>query len=508
MTKKIVLINTWMPSDMDLKPLPPHLGLLAIATYIKQEGYEPVIFDSRKYLQQGKDFWPVLEREIKDSLCVGLSVMTAQVDSALRIASKIKQNYPKMPLVWGGYHPSLFPKQTLDDPLVDFVIQGEGDWSFLDVLKALELGEDFENIDGLGYKKNGELIFNPQKKFHEINDLPAWNWSFYDLNQFLIGGTWSDPIPVKQLPVQTSRGCPYMCTFCINTALNCYRKWRVKEVRNVVDEIENLVKIYGIEWINFRDEIFFLTKKRIIEFCDALIEKNIKIEWAANARVDFFEIGIVDDEVMKKLKDCGCVNLSFGAESGSPKMLKFLRKGITPGQILKSAEVCNKYGIKPVYSFIVGLPGETQEDIMMTLDIMKQIIKLCPSSVLLGPHLYRPYPGCELYDIAKKFGVPEAKTLRGWPEIMGEAFKKSSDPIEKGGYGFDSLPWVYDRKFVNAFITYARYAVYDPVILFKTKRYHMAVQSILAKLRFQIGFYGAIGIERKIRDNVRKLLKF
>lgn len=508
MSKKVILINTWMPSDLELNPLPPHLGLLALGTYIKQNGYTLLIFDSRKYLQQKQDFWPDLNELLKDAFCVGLSVMTAQVDSALQIARRIKQSYPDLPIVWGGYHPSLFPEQTLEDPLVDFVIQGEGDWSFLDLLKALETKGPYDHIDGIGYKKSGEFIFHPQKTYYEINNLPHWDWSLYNIQPFLIGGTWSDPTPVKQLPVQTSRGCPFMCTFCINTTLSCYRKWRVRDVNKVVDEIENLIKIHNIQWINFRDEIFFLTKKRIVEFCDEILRRNLKFNWAANARVDFFSRGILDDEAMSKLKQAGCVNLSFGAESGSLKMLNFLRKGITPEQIILSAKMCNQYGIKPIYSFIVGLPGETKDDIMMSYDIMKKIVELCPTSVLLGPHLYRPYPGCEIYDIAKKFGVPEAKTLKGWPRILDESFMFCADPIERGGHGFKSLPWVYDKNFVKFFITYARYAVYDPIHLFKTKRYHMAILSLIAKTRFRLGFYYWVGIERKFRDFIRNTLTF
>lgn len=497
-----------MPSDLDLEILPPHLGLLALASYLKQKGYNPVIFDSRIYLEQKKDFWPDLNNLLKDAFCIGLSVMTAQVDSALRIASKIKQNYPNLPLVWGGYHPSLFPLQTLKDPLVDYIIQGEGDWSLFDLLKAIEIGKGFNEVDGLGYKENGEFKFNPQKKFYEINELPNWDWSFYDVNPFLIGGTWSDPTLVKQLPVQTSRGCPFMCTFCINTTLNCYRRWRVRDVEKVIDEIENLIKCYDIEWVNFRDEIFFLTKKRITDFCDEIIKRDLKFHWAANARVDFFARNILDNETMLKLKKAGCINLSFGAESGSSKMLKFLRKGITPEQILQSAEMCNKFGIKPIYSFIVGLPGETKEDIMMSFDIMKKIIQASPSAILLGPHLYRPYPGCELYEIAKKFGVPEATTLRDWPKILNESFIFCTDPIERGGHGFKSLPWVYDQNFVKFFIAYARYAVYNPIYLFKTKRYHMAIMSFISKIRFKLGIYKWVGVERKFRDFVHKSLRF
>ncbi|MFA5142284.1 MAG: radical SAM protein [Candidatus Woesearchaeota archaeon] len=500
MDKKIILINTWMPSDLDLDPLPPHLGLLAISTYIHNQGYSPKIFDTRPYFKQSKDYWADLNSLLEGALCVGLSVMTAQVNSALEISKKIRENYPNLPIVWGGYHPSLYPMQTLEDPLVDFITQGEGDWSFLELIDSLKNNKSYDKIDGLGYKRKGQSFFNPQSKYYEIDTLPAWDWSFYDVSSFISGRTWSDPKEVKQLPIQTSRGCPYGCTFCINTTLSCYRKWRARSIPQVISEIKNLISKYGIEWISFRDEIFFMTKKRIIEFCDALMANNIKLNWAINARCDFFTNGVIDDDVLRKLKMAGCVNLCFGAESGSQKILNFLRKGIMPHQIVLSAKKSHQFGLKPVYSFIAGLPGETKSDIMMTFTLMKKIMESCPEAVLLGPHLYRPYPGCELYDIAKKFGVPEAKTLREWPKIINESFSESFDPIERGGYGFKSLPWIYDPKFVNAFITYARYAAYNPWILFKTRRYHMCLLSIISKIRFKLGFYSLVGIERKIRD--------
>jgi len=489
-----------MPSDLDLDELPPHLGLLAIATYIKQNGYNPVIFDSRKYMKN--NFWPELKPLLKNALCVSISVMTAQVGSALKISQKIKEYNSNILVVWGGYHPSLFPEQTLKDPLVDFVIQGEGDWSFLDLIKSIETKSSYEHIDGFGYKKNNQLIFNPQSKFYDFNELPAWDWSFYDVERFIKGRTWSSPVEVRQLPVQSSRGCPYQCTFCINTILNCYKKWRAKDIDKVLDEVEDLIKNYNVQWIKFRDEIFFLQKKRIIDFCDEIIKRKIKFQWSANSRVDFFNNGVVDDEVLLKLKKAGCVNLNFGIESGSQRILNLLRKQITPAQAIKSAEMCNKYGLKPVYSFIVGIPSETKKDLMLTYNLMKKLVKLCPDSVLLGPHLYRPYPGCELYNIAKKFGVPEAKELREWPEIIEKSFKESSDPIERGGYSFDSMPWVDDVRFVKTFITYARYAASNPFHLLITKRYFMALQSIISKIRFYLRFYYWIGIERKIKDYV------
>jgi anaerobic magnesium-protoporphyrin IX monomethyl ester cyclase len=490
-----------MKSDFNLKPLPPHLGLLAIGSYIKQHGYSPIIFDSRKYFQEKKDYWPDLDILLKDAVCVGISVMTAQAESGVMLSKRIKDHYPNLPIVWGGYHPSLFPLQTLEDPLVDFIIQGEGDWSFLDLLKAFETNGPYDKIDGLGFKKDGVAVFNPQAKFFDFNELPAWDWSLYDVTPFLVGGTWSDPTPVRQLPVQNSRGCPYQCTFCINTILGCYRKWRPKSVKKVVDEVEGLVKNYNIEWISFRDEIFFLTKERIVSFCDELINRNIKIKWSAQARANFFTAKIIDDEVLRKLKLAGCVNLGFGAESGSPRILRFLKKAVTPEEIVFSAKKCEEYGLKPYYSFIVGLPGETEKDLMMTYDVMKKILEACPCSVLIGPHLYRPYPGCELYEMAKKMGgAPEAKSLREWPILLNQHFNESSDPIERDGYGFDSLPWIYDTTFLKAFIAYSRYAVYNPFYLFKTKRYFMGIMSIIAKARFSMRFYAFTGIERKLKN--------
>ncbi len=505
-TNKILLINPQSNDDGLLESFYPSLSLLALASALKRDAYDVKIIDMRKYNSDYKEKkWLYLKKELDGVSYVALTVMTAQVGSALEISKFIRDYNEKITLIWGGFHPSLFPKQTIEDELVDYIIIGEGDWSFSNLIKYLEGKATLDSLDGVGYKKKGEVFIINQTKLGNLDELPPYNWDLIDVESITYQRGYSIPKLLRTLSVQSCRGCPYQCTFCVNTALYCFKRWRGRNVELVLDEIEDILKKYKVEYINFRDELFCVSKDKIMKLCQGIIDRNLKFKWFINMRVNFFDLGILDDESMQMLKKAGLNDIAFGAESGSEKILKYIRKGITKEQLIKSAKMCAKYGITPIYSFMIGVPTETKEDMKATIYIMKDLINANPSSILLGPQLYRPYPGCELFNEAVRLGLKQPKTLREWPEFIIKGNKASTNLTERGFSSAEELPWIKDAKFIHNYITYARYMCLNIKALIRRRKYNMCIMSLIAKFRFRFNFW-LFPYERSLRDSVYKFL--
>tara|TARA_Y100000310_G_C20518264_1_gene732306 strand:- start:94 stop:1071 length:978 start_codon:yes stop_codon:yes gene_type:complete len=212
---------------------------------------------------------------------------------------------------------------------------------------------------------------------------------------------------------QSSRGCPHNCTFCVNRVTNNTR-YRTRSAEKVVEDVEFLVKKYNVGGVIFIDDNFFVKKQRVIDICKGIIKKNLKISWIGECRADYFKKGLVDEEVLEWCSKAGLTELTIGAESGSKKMLEFMCKGITNEQILHSARICKKYNIVPDYSFIIGLPTEKKEDVLLSLRLVKKLLKMNPN-MLGGINTYRPYPKSEIADLLEKQGkFHPPKTLRDW----------------------------------------------------------------------------------------------
>lgn len=401
---KIVLINP--KNDLLSQDIP--LGLLHIGTILDKEGYAVRIIDAAKE----PDYENLIAREIKDALLVGISALTTEVKNAIEISDYIKNIHSDIPIIWGGWHPTLFPEQTCSDKSVDFVCIGEGEYTMLEVVKALETGTSFENIKGLAYKDKGVLKMNSRRDFVNMEELPPINYDLINISEYVNHPySWG-----RMISYQSSRGCPHRCTFCINTVTG-NQKYRTKSAKKVVDEIQILIDKYNINFVGFIDDNFFVSIKRAREICEELIKRNLNIKWFADCRVDYFRPNFVDENFLDLAEKSGLSNLGMGAESGSQRILNLLKKDITVKQILASARILSKYNnIGKGYGFILGLPGETKEDVIASLKLANEIVKICSGSMYgIGFGFFTPYPRCELTeDLIKKGFFNEPKTLREW----------------------------------------------------------------------------------------------
>lgn len=430
----------------DLHHIP--IGLLYIATYLEKNGFSVKINNYIKNFDEDltREEYLELNNDLKDAVCVGFSVLTTQIQRSLSLSKYLKRKYKSLVIVWGGVHPTLFPEAVCYNENVDFVVVNEGENAFIDLVKVLSSNKkDFSNISNLVYKEGKEIKKNPQGELVDFVNSPIPDYDLLDdfiqkYSYYFFQGK-----KYKFVEVHTGRGCPYRCTFCLNNILFGKTR-RSRSIESIIEEINLLKNRYNGTFFKFRDENFFMNKAYLEKFCDVLIDNKMNLKWWTSARSNFFDN--VTPELMLKLKKSGCFHLLIGAESGSEKILKQIKKDIVPKQLIRSARICVKYKIVPNYSFMVGFPGENIHDIKATLKLMKRLKRISPYVNITGPHLLRPYPGGELYEELKgKYNdFFKNKTLEQWAttEKFSEIYLKPSD-----------LPWINDPRLVDVVVNYA-----------------------------------------------------
>jgi len=431
---KILLVNPPFNISKENYDSSISVGLLSVASFLDANGIEVEIVDGVRQ----KNYLDLIKEKIKDCQYAGLSVMTMQVANALKISKLIKEMNPNCQIVWGGAHPTFFPEQTAKHNLVDMVCVGEGEITGLEIIS----GKPKNEIKGIAYcDETGEVKINSARELHDPSKTPPFNW---DLEPRGILEN------LKLIPSLTSRGCPHRCTFCINAILKNH--WRPRTAEQVINDLEIILSksYFRNKKLRFWDENFFVDINRAKKIIDAMIEKNLIIPWETTLRANYLRPGTIDDEFMEKLKKSGCYLLSFGAESGCPRILKKIKKDINPEDILNSAKIALRYGIIPQYSFMIGLPGETRLDMKETLNLIDKLIKLSPQVQILGPQAFRPYPGSELYDECLISGWQEPKNLEEWADLAEN---------ELNYLAVKKFPWIKekDKNFVESMEAYVRF---------------------------------------------------
>jgi radical SAM superfamily enzyme YgiQ (UPF0313 family) len=326
---------------------------------------------------------------------IGITATTPQITLALAIAGEIKKRL-KVPVVLGGVHPTVMPEETLGFDSVDFVVLGEGEETMPELCRRIQDGESVSEVKGIGYKRHGKLRFTSIRPLiEELDDVPfparhhlRSRWYFAPPR---MRGVWTK----STATIITSRGCPFQCLFC-SSHLMFGRRVRRRSPENVVEELEHLRHEFGIDSIWFVDDTFTVDQKWVMQFCDLLIKKGLhNLVWGCQARADTLE-----PYTLQLMKQAGCVQVDIGVESGSDRVLKILKKGITVEQIEKAFKICKEAGVQTFASFILGTPGETSEDIKKTEAL---IDKITPD---YSEFFYAtPYPGTDLYVLAQKHGV-------------------------------------------------------------------------------------------------------
>lgn len=376
-------------------PIPPY-SILFIADYLIKRNVDVKIFDLRfDTPEQVRNAISDMEPEY-----IGVSVMSGpQIYHALNICKYLKEEFNKIKIVWGGIHSTICPTQTLRNKLVDFVIRGEGEKPYYELIS----GKDKSQIKGLSLIKDKKIFHNVDNDLlnsSELNELSI-PWNLIDPKRY---------IQNRNFNIITSRGCPFRCAFCYNTLLN--NVWRGWTTEKCMEELDKALD-FGAKKICFYDDNFFANTKRVRGLFKYF--KENKITWKAELRVDR-----LDYSLAKEAKEHGCNQMYFGVESGSQRILNILNKKILIKDIIKSAEITKDLDIIADYSWMIGVPGETKSDINKTLTLIKKVKEITPECEFSIKLLY-PYPKTPIYDRAIKLGFIPPSNLVEWSKIRRES---------------------------------------------------------------------------------------
>ena len=423
--KKILLINPpqvaegiFLDGYQGTRPVFPPLGLAYIASYLEKHGYRVDIFDGMVETASPEE---IARRSLNYDL-VGITSITFQVLLAYRVLKEVRRNNPQIPIVIGGPHVSALPLEPLNRGLADFSVIGEGEETMFKIIQTLEEDGDFTAIPGVAFRREDQI--HPATGSGIIKDLDSLPLPARHL--LPMGKYRPSAIRGRRFPaasIITSRGCPLRCTFCFNQ-LPYRRLVRFASAEKIVDEMIHLISTYGIREIHFWDDNFLLDKTRINEFCDIMESRGLHIPFDCEGIISSFDIN-----VLKRLRKVGCYSVSYGIESGTQRMLDQIKKQVSLEKIKDVVADTKAIGLDVRGYFLFGLPTETREEILETIDFAKSL-RLTDATF----SLLIPLPGTEIH-----------YAVQNEPQFMKEYWNK----LILSEISFPRLPLVYYPAGVN-----------------------------------------------------------
>ncbi len=414
----------------------------------------------------------------------GSTVMPGmQLQQAIPITRKIRELYPNVVNIWGGYFPSNQYKSVLNSGYVDYIINGPGDEAFPQLINSVLTNGEPSSIKNIIFKSKDEIIRTPKADLIDQDTLPPLPYeklnSFYPIKYYL-GKTF---LGTKTAAYHSSVGCPFTCSFCAVVPIYEAR-WKGKSAPLIYKDIKFLKDEYGANAVEFHDNNFFVSEKRTVEFSKLI--KDEKIIWWGEGRID--TINKYSDESLAIMREAGCRMIFFGAETGNDTILKQMDKGGTQSseQIKAFAARMKKFDIIPEYSFVLGLPAETPEKVMRQIDedieFIKTIKEINPHTEIII-YVYSPVPteGSELYRKVTETGFRFPETLDDWLSKQWEKFDLRKNPL---------TPWL-TPEMVNKILNFETVinAQYPTVSDFKLTTFQKQAMKFLSSLRYKTGFY-------------------
>jgi anaerobic magnesium-protoporphyrin IX monomethyl ester cyclase len=394
------------------------LGLVSVGTALREAGHEVTVCDAdynenpsvlanvsltghyQVYLDGLRRPEHPIWQEVRATIqqvrpdVVGIGMCTAAAGSAFLVAQISKAINPACPVVVGGPHATVKAEEVLKIcPAVDYVVRGEGETTAVeltaaiaDLRRAMNL-QSVEGILGVSFRAGGTIRHNPPRdRTTDLDELAP-----PDRALLMHRAAYSSE---DMGLVMTSRGCPFACTFCATDT----RQVRYRSIEHILGEIRHVKAAYGTTQFSFKDDSFTVNKNRVAEFCDTVTREGLHIGWECNTRVD-----LVNEPMLRQMKQAGCNSVKVGIESGSRAVLERMNKGITTDQARRAARLLRKVGLFWTGYFLIGTPGETTEDIYRTLDLMYEIR---PDFASIG--IYEPFPGTAMFEEGIRRGLVRA----------------------------------------------------------------------------------------------------
>ena len=403
----------------DGPPLGAPLCLLSLAAPLLQAGFDVSIIDAAIH----RDWEQKVLREVLDALCLGISVLTGpMIHGAVRIAKAVKKQGLSLPVIFGGWHPSLVPGQTLQENYVDAVVRGQGDLTLLEIAQKLSEGKEYRNVQGVSSKVMGMPQHSPERRVALLDDLPTPAFELADFDAYeRVSGE-------RKLAYATSVGCPYACNYCTDMVFY-KRRFNALEAQRVVSEVTELVERYRIDEVAMLDSNLPVDWRRAREIAQGFVDSGKKFHWTFQASTDFL-CRMSDDDV-RLLGESGVSHMGFGTESTSSSVLKLMNKRHQRvDEMYETARKASIGGIHVTFNLIFGYPGETEADREETLLTMSDIARQF-WNVSFSPNLFTPYPGIPIWPELRSLGLREPQSLEEWAEL----------PL-----GRNTLPWLQGKE--------------------------------------------------------------
>jgi radical SAM superfamily enzyme YgiQ (UPF0313 family) len=368
------------------------LALLALASALDRRRFEVVIVDGR--LEEHPE--AAVVEATRDALCLGVTVLTgAPIHDAVRVSRAVKTANPGCTVIWGGWHPSLFAEECLEEPAVDAAVIGQGEDTFREIVARLDSGERVRGCFGGG------------QPLRDLNELPRHDYSLIAVERyFALKGK-------RQIDYISSQGCRFRCAFCADPAVYA-RGWTGLAPQRIADEIEQLKREYAVEEVAFQDETFFTHPARIDDLASAFLARRIDVAWTATLRAD--QASRMGETLFNKCVAAGLRRVMIGVESGSQQTLDRLKKDVRLPQVVAAASMCARHDVGVIFNFIVGFPGEDDDSIDATLRLAKQLRAMHPRFET-PIFYYRPYPGNPIADAARAAGYQFPRGLNEWADF-------------------------------------------------------------------------------------------
>jgi radical SAM superfamily enzyme YgiQ (UPF0313 family) len=478
MSKKVVF---FFPSFASSEATAP-LGILAVATPLLGAGYDVRIIDSTITPNYKKR---VLE-EVRDALCLGISLVTGpMIRETVEIARAIKEWNPDFPIILGGWHPSLLPTQTLEASYIDIVVRGQGEEAMLELVQHIENRCALDLISGIGFKREGKLIFTLERPLRSIVDLPpkAYHLADFDAYERCCGRRWAMYI--------SSLACPFNCAYCTNAGVYG-RKWNALPAEQFVEETVDLTRRYRLDLLWVVDDNFLVDLDRARLIAEGLVRAKSTFQWSIQATTNL--VARLSTEDLKLLRRGGLQQICQGAESGSAKVLKAMNKDFQDfNSIYESAARCLAADIKPSFNIIFAFPGEGRQERRETVSFILDMCGRFPGAEF-WTNIFTPYPGAPIMQKVAELGIEVPTSFEGWADFFPR---------------YTTLPWLKGREHrrLQVMRDYLRIA-FDrvPIAADTRNRFTRMVQkciSLPARWRLQRDAYG-LPVELWINDKLKR----
>jgi anaerobic magnesium-protoporphyrin IX monomethyl ester cyclase len=429
-------------TEASSRGLNPPFGILYLADALEKAGFSVRLVHeegTRANIQALVDLV-----SMEEPAFLGFSVMTGpSIIPSLEASTAIKEKRD-IPIVWGGLQPTTLPEHALPKTCIDVLGIGEGEETIVELAQILSQNKptasELETIPGIAFKADGQVVLTEPRPFiKNLDDIDA-AWHLLDIERYICPEIYlsSELGGERVLAVNTSRGCPWRCGFCYNQAVN-KRSFRAQSAPRVMQDIQELKDRHRISGIRFSEDHFFSDPQRALK-----IIQDAGIPWTATIRVDDLDRG--GDNFVKDLAENHCAILRVGVEAGSQRVLNMIHKDIRLDQARRAVHLCGEYGVRIAIFFILGFPGESWDEVCETLDLIDELQGMNEYVIIPLPHIFCPFPGTPLLDVATQHGFEPPTTLEGWG-------KEPDDIVKNTGH----LPPYVDQRVERA-IDYLRLA--------------------------------------------------